>query len=401
MSRYNPRSLSSPIRPLAGKSGPRRDGNRSIQFRCDEPRAVIVLTHGLTDSPHHVLAVARAFQNAGVHAYVMRFPGHGTVPAGIAQVNWEDWDAALKFGVRMARKNFKDLPLYIGGFSTGGALVTHYALEAQQEEGLRKPDKVYLFSPALGITKLAKVSGLHRILSWLAYFEKFRWLDIRPEYDPFKYNSFPKDASVEIYQLVEATQERIERAHSDGYRIPTVHTFHSVVDDTVSSAAVKDFHVKVTGAGSELVLFDINHHLAITQFAAAGENAADQVFLSTALEDIRTLLEPNSPTYRHTVVSNRSTKDGSLLESSTSAREEPTSKALNLTWPKEVYSLSHSAIPIAPNDVAYGQDSILTTMNPRGERNLLSVPPADLVRLRYNPFFSYVEEKIAASLDSN
>jgi hypothetical protein len=34
-----------------------------------------------------------------------------------------------------------------------------------------------------------------------------------------------------------------------------------------------------------------------------------------------------------------------------------------------------------------------------GERGLLAVPATDLVRLRYNPFYSYLEVRVDAFLD--
>jgi hypothetical protein len=39
---------------------------------------------------------------------------------------------------------------------------------------------------------LARIANAHELLSFLTYFAQFKWLSIEPEYDPFKYNSFPK-----------------------------------------------------------------------------------------------------------------------------------------------------------------------------------------------------------------
>jgi len=38
------------------------------------------------------------------------------------------------------------------------------------------PDRVILFSPAIGITAFARASRWHRLLSWIDYFEKSAWL---------------------------------------------------------------------------------------------------------------------------------------------------------------------------------------------------------------------------------
>ncbi len=79
---------------------------------------------------------------------------------------------------------------------------------------------------------------------------------------------------------------------------------------------------------------------------------------------------------------------------------------LDLAWPSEVYSLSHVALPIAPEDPIYGavppEDGrvFLGRMDVRGERGLLALSATSLLRLRYNPFYSYVESRVAAFLDA-
>jgi len=78
------------------------------------------------------------------------------------------------------------------------------------------------------------------------------------------------------------------------------------------------------------------------------------------------------------------------------------SEDLNLAWPQNVYSLSHVAIPFAPTDPMYGSDAAtayvedmrLGALQPRGERQVLLVPVEQLTRLRYNPFFSYLEQRV-------
>ena len=41
----------------------------------------------------------------------------------------------------------------------------------------------------------------------------------------------------------------------------------------------------------------------------------------------------------------------------------------------------------------------LGTLSPRGEKGLLSVSMSSLMRLRYNPFFGYVEERLRGWVD--
>lgn len=70
-------------------------------------------------------------------------------------------------------------------------------------------------------------------------------------------------------------------------------------------------------------------------------------------------------------------------------------------WPRLVYSLSHLAIPFAPDDAWYGDGSSdsdqtfgLGTLTPRGEKQVLVVPAELLLRLRCNPFFEYQAQRL-------
>jgi hypothetical protein len=84
------------------------------------------------------------------------------------------------------------------------------------------------------------------------------------------------------------------------------------------------------------------------------------------------------------------------------------STPLNLEWPANVYSLSHVAIPFAPDDPIYGDGSVasetyrglrLGALQPRGETSVLAVSMSQAMRLRHNPFFSYEEERIRGLID--
>ena len=79
-------------------------------------------------------------------------------------------------------------------------------------------------------------------------------------------------------------------------------------------------------------------------------------------------------------------------------------------WPRGVYSLSHVAVPFAPDDPVYGSsgdarkndyDGLpLGALQPRGETRVLTVPLSELMRLRHNPFYAYVEQRVSGELES-
>ncbi len=81
-----------------------QDWNRSyILEPAGPPVGAVVLLHGLTDSPYSLRHIARRYRDEGFVAVAIRMPAHGTVPAGLTDVEWEDWDAATRLAVREAR----------------------------------------------------------------------------------------------------------------------------------------------------------------------------------------------------------------------------------------------------------------------------------------------------------
>ncbi len=373
-----------------------RNWNRSFQLSVDEPRGGILLLHGASDSPYSMRAVAEVFHGTGLHVLALRLPGHGTVPAGLKDATAEDWIAITQLGVSWLRERLPDsAPLYLGGYSTGATLVVDYTLDALVDPQLEIPDRTFLFSPAIGISQFAAFAHWDVALSNIPYFEKFAWGNIHPEYDPFKYNSFAKNAGDIVYTLTISVGKKIVRLLRNGQwrRLPPTLTFHSLIDSTVSTASlVTALYDRLDSDGHELVLFDLNRDSETIEFVKPSQ----LTYLQTAgdREDLP---------YRLTLVTNRDADSKDVVARTRCAPKACwSSEDLNLTWPQNVYSLSHVAIPFAPTDPMYGSDATtayvenmrLGTLQPRGERQVLLVPVEQLTRLRYNPFFSYLEQRV-------
>ncbi|MEV9247671.1 alpha/beta hydrolase, partial [Klebsiella pneumoniae] len=92
-------------------------------------------------------------------------------------------------------------------------------------------------------------------------FARAAWLNVAPEFNPFKYNSFPVKAARQSWLLSQALQQQIIRAARQGElkALPPILTFQSVMDSTVSTrAVVESLYRYLPDNGSELVVFDIN-----------------------------------------------------------------------------------------------------------------------------------------------
>src|SRR5690606_33372795 len=152
------------------------------------------------------------YQQRGFIAVVPRLPGHGTAPGALTAVEWEQWLAASRLAVREAtRLAGRDVPLHLVGYSNGGALALKYTLDALEDNTLRRPQQLILLSPMIGVTAFARFAGLAGLPALFPAFAKAAWLNVTPEYNPFKYNSFPVNAARQSYLLTKALQQQISR----------------------------------------------------------------------------------------------------------------------------------------------------------------------------------------------
>ena len=79
------------------------DWNRSFIMEPDGAPVGAVVLLLLTDTPYSVRRIAQRYRDDGYVAFAIRVPGHGTVPAGLATAEWEDWFEAVAVAARHVR----------------------------------------------------------------------------------------------------------------------------------------------------------------------------------------------------------------------------------------------------------------------------------------------------------
>ena len=386
--RYNQLGLA-----YAGEDG--QVWNRSFSIDTDNPTGGILLLHGASDSPYSIRALAQLFADHGLYVAAFRLPGHGTIPAGLKNAEIEDWIAIARSGAKHVAENVgPNLPLYMGGYSTGAALSLDYALDALFDDSMRVPDRLFLYSPSVAVSPLARLTRWDLALAKIPYFENMAWLSIGLEYDPYKYNSFPTKGGYLAFTLSVRLANKLARVrNSNGaVQLPPVIAFQSLVDSTVrTDSLVRTLYGQLPANGHELVLFDVNRSEII------------QHFMKDSERDLLNELEGNTPAkYSYTLVTNKNGQTAQLQARTRSAGEiDAVAVDLPHEWPRGVYSLSHVAIPFDIKDPWYGaidengepSTDSFNNFAPRGEQAVLAVPLGRLMRLRHNPFFAYVEER--------
>ena len=378
--------------------------NQSYVMLPKNPKGSVVLLHGLTDAPYSLRHIAQLYYKKGYAVVGVRIPGHGTVPGALTKVTWQEWMAATKLAVREAKKmSPKEAPLHLVGFSKGGALALKYTLDALENGNLARPDKLILISPMIGITRLSQLAELLAIPSILPGFEKAAWLGIIPEFNPFKYNSFPVNAVKQARLLISEMRQQIIRLHGNDRinELPPIISFQSIADYTVSTPAlINDLYSYLADNGSELVLFDINR---------------DTIFLPLVrpvfINMVSKMLPELPQRYKITIIGNSVPGNPGAVEQTVPAGEmDFSTKELGLVYPPDVFSLSHISLPFPENDSLYGSSPDANTKeefgvnlglisNAQGERGILEINTNLFFRISSNPLFPYIADRINEAID--
>jgi alpha-beta hydrolase superfamily lysophospholipase len=392
INRYNRGSLSDPEQWTP-------NWNRSYELPVKSPRVAVLFLHGMSDSPYSLRNLAERLHKAGAYAVGLRIPGHGTAPSGLVTVTWQDMDAAVRLAMRHVAEKASGQPVYIVGYSNGGALAVNYALDALNDAALPQINGLVLLSPEIGLARVAALAIWQARLGNLLGLEKLAWNGLLPEYDPYKYGSFAVNAGDVAHRLTNEIQQSITALGANGklQGIPPILAFSSIVDATVTAPDLIDgLFNRLPEAGHELVLFDINRMADI-----------EPIMKWDSSKMFAALQRNPGRTFTLSLLTNKGGSSRDVMLVSKKPEESDSSDTdLGLTWPDDIYSLSHIALPFPPDDPLYGGEGgskspgiHLGDIALRGERGVLLVPPADILRLRWNPFYSYLEKRVLEFLE--
>lgn len=377
-----------------------KNWNRSFELGTEDPRGGVLLLHGMSDSPYSLRALGLSLHKQGYQVLGLRLPGHGTAPSGLAHFHWEDMSGAVRLAMQHLQREVGDKGVHIIGYSNGAPLALDFTLNAESDPKLKLPASLVLVSPAVGVSSAAVMAQWNRRLSYLPGLEHLAWLDMLPEFDPYKYNSFAVNAAEQVRRLTLSVASRIAAREKAGRSqpFPPILVLKSTVDATVSTHAVVDNllgHLK--NGQHEFVLFDVNRDAVTTSIMVSDPGP---------LTD-RLVQDANLP-FTLTVIANENTDSRQVV-----VRQKPPYsttmtqvEALEEAWPAKIISLSHIAMPFPPDDPLYGSENpgnskeiYLGHVAIQGERGLLTFSSDWLIRLRHNPFFDYQEQRVSAWIE--
>lgn len=183
----------------------RSDGNAPFILHNGKPsKKVMVLFHGLSDSPFFFSSIAPFVKQQGFTVIVGLLPGHGKKDADADMEDsalGERWQAHVEEVMTYAQ-SLGDR-LYVGGFSTGGALVTNYVMDNPG-----KVDALLLFSGALALNdSVESMEGIWG-MRWFA-----KMLDGDYQTDgpnPHKYPGVSKYAAMVLVEVIKSIRGKME-----------------------------------------------------------------------------------------------------------------------------------------------------------------------------------------------
>jgi pimeloyl-ACP methyl ester carboxylesterase len=255
----------------------KNDGNAPyILHHNKATKKVVVLFHGLSDSPFFFRSIAQSIHQQGINVVVALMPGHGKKQADEDMQDARLADRWREHVTEMIEYS-KGLgqQVYVGGFSTGGALATEYILQNPKVvKGLM------LFSGALAldpsVESMANIWGIQ----WLAKILDGEYETQGP--NPFKYPSVARFSAFELTEVIFSVRELIEQGAP--LNLP-IFAAHSMADNTTPIIGVKNLMAVNKGSNT---LFEISKEVDVchADVVINEEQLSDMSYDASMLEEI-------------------------------------------------------------------------------------------------------------------
>ncbi len=196
---------------------------------------VVVLIHGLKDSPGYLHDVALGFAAHGANVVLPLLPAHGRQDpvSEMRRADYRGWRSTIDQTVEVAATLGTEIS--IGGLSTGGALAIDLCL--------RQPSaitgKVFLFAAALGLRPLARWVLSTRLGTRLCD----AWMERKDNRgiggNPVKYSQDFFVASRQVHLLIQAIRHQAGADFARFEHRDRTFVAHSEADLTIPIAAVE------------------------------------------------------------------------------------------------------------------------------------------------------------------
>ncbi len=219
----------------------------AADFTLFSGRDAVLLIHGFTGSPAHMLPLGRALQQAGFTVRGLRLKGHGTSLEDMQQASWRDWLNEAKEAFDELASAFQTVS--VAGLSMGGVL----SLLLAEEKG---PACCVTLSAPMAVTNpFSRLAPLLRfampVLNKKNSEEK-KLLDA--EYD-IGYDRIPTAKVADLTRLITMARESLSKVTCPLLAV------QSLGDHTISSDSAETIVSKVSSPVRERLTLDMSPHV--------------------------------------------------------------------------------------------------------------------------------------------
>jgi len=206
---------------------------------------VVILTHGLSDSPYYMEAVGWRFFWAGANILFPLLYGHGLKYPDKAMQELglhHKWKSDIDDSIEVAKMLGKRISL--GGLSTGGAL----SLNAILRYHSHITGGLFLFSPALEIGTLYENIAMLPLIQTYYRIKQEKLIGCGP--NPYKYPIFSNYSALQLVKLIKENKQLLKNVKINH----PVFVAHSVQDpSTLLSGVIDLFENHVTNGITYLI----------------------------------------------------------------------------------------------------------------------------------------------------
>ena len=205
----------------------------SAQGSGKNARVGILLVHGFTGAPPSMRPWGEFLHAKGYTVRVPLLPGHGTHPADLNKVKWQQWPDKVQSELDELFKSCDQV--FMCGLSTGGATTLNVA-----QRNNDRLSGIILVNPMIHVAFMP-----HQLAYLISNFQKLRSSvgdDIkRPGITEHGYDALPTRGVAELLKMLKITRKNLNKI-----TVP-VQLFHSVDDHTLP---VSNTEIIMAGLGS-------------------------------------------------------------------------------------------------------------------------------------------------------
>lgn len=204
-----------------------------------------LLIHGFRSCPFEMGEYAEFLNALGFTVKTCLLPGHGTSPADLLEIKWEDWVMKVEDFYRDLQKQCKKI--FIAGLSTGGSLALYLA-------SIHQVDGIIALAPGLYLKQ--KFTFLSHILKYIWKYKKIKsGPDISIKVESKVYPKVPVASVSQLLCLFKALKKRLT-----DIKAPVL-IVYSTQDHVVKSKSSKKIYNTISSQNKKLLQFEKSYHI--------------------------------------------------------------------------------------------------------------------------------------------